>query len=400
MPLPGHSAVPFSNIFKAMLADIIALAAATGWIYLIIARGGFWRAPQQELEAPAPATWAPVAAVIPARNEADGIGEAVDSLLRQDYPGSFSVVVVDDQSIDGTPDAVRRAAAAADATHRVTILSGAPLPKGWTGKLWAMKQGIDYAQKSNPTYLLLTDADIVYSHDALARLVSGSQAGGLVLNSWMVKLRCESFAERALVPAFIFFCQMLYPFAWVRRRDRVTAAAAGGCMLVRLDALHAAGGVEAIRGELIDDCALASAMKKQGAILLGLTERARSIRAYPKINDIRLMVVRSAYAQLGYSPLLLAGTVAGMTLIYIAPILLAVFGEGLAQILGLLAWGAMAVAFQPTLRLYRVSPLWGPLLPAIALSYVAFTINSAYLSLVGHGGLWKGRIQAKKTGLQ
>jgi hopene-associated glycosyltransferase HpnB len=400
VPFADHAAVPFSYTFNTMVADIIALAAATGWIYLIAARGGFWLAPQQEPEAPTPAAWAPVVAVIPARDEADGIGEAVDSLLRQDYPGSFSIVVVDDQSTDGTPDAVRRAAAAADATDRVTILSGAPLPKGWTGKLWAMKQGIDYAQKSNPTYLLLTDADIVYAPQALAQLVSRSQAGGLVLNSWMVKLRCESFAERALIPAFIFFFQMLYPFAWVERRNRATAAAAGGCMLARLDALRAAGGVEAIRGELIDDCALASALKKQGAILLGLTERARSIRAYPKISDIRLMVVRSAYAQLGYSPMLLAGTLAGMTLIYVAPVLLAVFGEGLAQILGLLTWGAMAIVFQPTLRLYRVSPLWGPLLPAIALSYVAFTINSAYLSLVGHGGLWKGRIQAKKTGLQ
>jgi hopene-associated glycosyltransferase HpnB len=400
MPLPGHPAVPYSNTLIAMVADIIALAAATGWIYLITARGGFWRGPQKEPEPPAPATWAPVAAVIPARDEADGIGEAVDSLLRQDYPGSFSIVVVDDQSMDGTPDAVRRAAAAADATDRVTILSGAPLPKGWTGKLWAMKQGIDCAQKSNPTYLLLTDADVVYSHDALTRLVSGSQAGGLVLNSWMVKLRCESFAERALIPAFIFFFQMLYPFAWVRRQDRVTAAAAGGCMLVRLDALRGAGGVEAIRGELIDDCALASAIKKQGPILLDLTEQARSIRAYPKINDIRLMIVRSAYAQLGYSPLLLVGTVAGMMLIYIAPVVLAVFGEGFAQIVGLLTWGAMAIVFQPTLRLYRVSPCWGPLLPLIALSYVAFTINSAYLSLVGQGGLWKGRVQAKKIGLQ
>jgi hopene-associated glycosyltransferase HpnB len=338
----------------------------------------------------------PVAVVIPARDEADGIGEAVDSLLRQDYPGPFSIVVVDDQSTDGTADAARRAALAADATDRLTILSGAPLPEGWTGKLWAMKQGIEHAQTSSPTYLLLTDADIVYSHDALARLVSRSHADGLVLNSWMVKLRCESFAERALIPAFIFFFQMLYPFAWVKRQDRVTAAAAGGCMLVRLDALRAAGGVEAIRGELIDDCALASVMKTQGAILLGLTERARSIRAYPKINDIRLMVVRSAYAQLRYSPLLLAGTVAGMALIYIAPVLLAVFGQGLAQILGFLTWGAMAIVFQPTLRRYRVSPLWGLLLPVIALSYVAFTINSAYLSVIGHGGLWKGRVQARR----
>jgi hopene-associated glycosyltransferase HpnB len=191
---------------------------------------------------------------------------------------------------------------------------------------------------------------------------------------------------------------MLYPFAWVRRQDRVTAAAAGGCMLARLDALRAAGGIEPIRGELIDDCALASTMKKQGAIRLGLTERVRSIRAYPGINDIRLMVARSAYAQLRYSPLLLVGTLAGMTLIFIAPVLLSLFGEGLAQMLGLLTWGAMAIVFQPTLRFYGVSPLWGLLLPAIALCYMAFTVDSAYQSLVGCGGLWKGRVQAKNAG--
>jgi hopene-associated glycosyltransferase HpnB len=381
-----------------MVADIIAIAAALGWIYLVFARGGFWRATVRDAEVAAPTTPVPVAVIIPARDEADGIGEAVVSLLRQNYPGPFSVVVVDDQSVDGTADAARRAAVAADAADRLTVLSGAALPAGWTGKLWAMKQGIDHVQTSSPTYLLLTDADIVHAPDALAKLVSSSEANALVLNSRMVKLRCESFAERALVPAFVFFFQMLYPFAWIRRQDRATAAAAGGCMLVRLDALRAAGGIDAIRGELIDDCALASALKKQGAILLGLTGRSQSIRAYPQINDIRRMVARSAYAQLGYSPLLLAGTVAGMTLLYIAPVLLAIFGRGLAQTLGLLTWGVMAIVFQPTLRVYGMCPLWGLLLPAIALSYVAFTVDSAYQSVVGRGGHWKGRVQETKTG--
>jgi hopene-associated glycosyltransferase HpnB len=381
-----------------MVAILIALAACTVWIYLVTARGGFWLATAREPGAAAPTTWVSVAVVIPARNEADGIGEAIHSLLAQEYPGALSIIVVDDQSTDGTADAARRAAEASGAMNRLTILSGAPLPAGWTGKLWAMKQGIEHAQKSSPTYLLLTDADIVYARDAVAKLVAESLAGGLVLNSRMVKLRCESFAERALIPAFIFFFQMLYPFAWVNRPDRGTAAAAGGCMLVRPDALRAAGGIEAIRGELIDDCALASSMKKQGPILLRLTERIRSIRAYPSINDIRLMVVRSAYAQLRYSPLLLAGTIAGMTITYIAPVLLALFGHGLAQMLGFLTWGTMAIVFQPTLRLYRVSPLWGLLLPTIALSYLAFTIDSAYQNGMGRGGLWKGRVQARKAG--
>jgi hopene-associated glycosyltransferase HpnB len=381
-----------------MVANLIALSALIVWIYLIAARGGFWFVTAREPEAPTPTTWAPVAVVIPARDEADGIGKAVQSLLEQDYPGPLSIVVVDDQSTDGTADAARRAAEAAGAPDRLTILSGAPLPEGWTGKLWAMNQGIGRAQESNPAYLLLTDADIVYARDMLAKLVSQSLAGGLVLNSRMVKLRCESFSERALIPAFIFFFRMLYPFSWVNRQDRATAAAAGGCMLVRLDALRAAGGIEAIRGELIDDCALASSLKKQGPILLGLTENIRSIRAYPSINDIRRMVVRSAYAQLRYSPLLLTGTIAGMALTYIAPVLLALFGHGLAQMLGFLTWGAMATVFQPTLRFYRVSPLWGPLLPAIALSYMAFTVDSAYQSVVGRGGLWKGRVQGGKAG--
>lgn len=383
-----------------MVANLTALAALIVWIYLITARGMFWLASECEPAPAVPKTWPAVVGVIPARDEAGVIGEAIRSLLHQDYPGPLSIVVVDDQSTDGTADAARRAADSAGAMDRLSVLSGVPLPEGWTGKLWAMKQGIEHAQKISPTYLLLTDADIVYAPDSVARLVSRSSADGLVLNSLMVRLRCESFAERALIPAFIFFFQMLYPFSWVNRRDRVTAAAAGGCMLAHADAVRAAGGIEAIRGELIDDCALASAMKKQGAIRLGLTGRIRSNRPYPQINDIRLMVVRSAYAQLRYSPLVLAGTVIGITLTYLAPVLFALFGHGLAQILGFVSWGMMAIAFQPTLRLYKVSPLWGLLLPAIALAYMAFTIDSAYQTIRGRGGLWKGRVQARKDRLR
>src|SRR5471032_2029078 len=215
----------------------------------------------------------------------------------------------------------------------------------------------------------------------------------------MVTLRCKSFAERAFVPAFIFFFQMLYPFAWVNRHDLTTAAAAGGCMLVRCDALGAAGGIEAIRGALIDDCALARNLKAQGPIRLGLTERVRSIRTYATVQDVRRMVARSAYAQLRYSPLLLAATVAGMALIYLVPVVLALFGHGLAQALGLFAWAIMAIAFQPMLRFYRRSPLWGPFLPLIALAYMAFTLDSAYQYARKRGGLWKGCIQANVNGV-
>jgi hopene-associated glycosyltransferase HpnB len=246
-----------------------------------------------------------------------------------------------------------------------------------------------------PDYVLFTDADISYdAPDALARLVRGAEARGLALTSLMVKLRCESFAERLLVPAFVFFFDMLYPFAWVGDRKKATAAAAGGCMLVRRAALSRAGGVEAIKGALIDDCTLGAVMKRQGPIWLGLTERVVSLRPYPSFHDIRRMVVRSAFAELRFSPLRLLGTLAGMLVTYVAPPLLAIFGSGPAQILGAAAWLLMAISFQPTLWLYRCSPLWGVALPAIAAIYTGFTVESAIQHWRGRGGAWKGRFQA------
>jgi hopene-associated glycosyltransferase HpnB len=381
-----------------MVAIFLALAVLAGWIYLIACRGGFWLASERDGDGAPPAAWPSVVAVVPARNEADGVGQTIGSLLQQDYSGAFSVVLVDDQSTDGTADIAR--AAAAVAPHRLTVVRGAALPAGWTGKLWAMKQGVEHADARNPGYLLFTDADIVYASDALRRLVAEAEAKSLVLSSRMAKLNCESFAEHALIPAFIFFFQMLYPFASVNRPARPLAAAAGGCMLVRRDALRAAGGIDAIRGALIDDCALARNLKRQGPIRLALTERVRSIRAYPAVEDIRRMVARSAYAQLRYSPLMLIGTVAGLTLTYLAPVGFAVLGQGIAQMLGLAAWLLMAIAFQPTLRFYRLSPLWGLALPAIALAYMAFTLDSAYQHARGRGGLWKGRVQANVTGVR
>lgn len=385
-----------------MLEQIVAVSALAAWLYLLLARGGFWRAAERDDgDQPRPAAWPAVTAVIPARNEADGVGRCIGSLLAQDYPGGLSIVLVDDDSSDGTAAVAQQAAEAAGGTDRLTVLSGKPLASGWTGKLWALSQGIDAAEHGeNASYLLLTDADIVYAPDTLARLVARAEAEGLVLTSLMAKLRCVSFAEQALVPAFIFFFQMLYPFAWVKRTDRRAAAAAGGCMLVRSDALRRIGGIEKICRALIDDCALAEALKAQGPIWLGLTERARSIRPYPRFEDIRRMVARSAYAQLRYSSLLLTCTTAGMALIYQAPPLLAVFGHGLARALGLAAWGLMAITFQPTLRLYRRSPLWGLALPAIALTYMLFTLDSAWQHARGRGGVWKGRVQADVSGLR
>jgi hopene-associated glycosyltransferase HpnB len=373
---------------------VVASVALVVWLYLLTARGAFWRcAERDDWEPTLLEPWPRVAAVVPARNEADGIGESVGALLRQDYPGSWTVVLVDDDSSDGTAEIARRAAAG-DA--RLRIVASHDLPAGWTGKLWAVKQGIDAAMAlpQPPDFLLLTDADIVHAPDSVGRLVAHAQVKGLVLASLMVKLRCESFAERVNIPAFIFFFQMLYPFSAVNRPQSPVAAAAGGCMLVRADALREAGGIEVIRGALIDDCALAKVLKAKGPIWLGLTERVHSIRPYPALGDIRRMVARSAYAQLRYSPLLLLGTVAGMVLTYLAPPLLAIIGSGAARALGLVTWLLMAVAFQPTLRFYRCSPLWGIALPAIALQYMIFTLDSAYQYVRGRGGSWKGRVQA------
>jgi hopene-associated glycosyltransferase HpnB len=262
--------------------------------------------------------------------------------------------------------------------------------------MWAVNQGVAAAlELARPVdYLLLTDADITHAPDTLAWLVAQAESRKLVLTSFMAKLRCEALAERMHVPAFIYFFQMLYPFPWVNRSKNATAAAAGGCMLVRADALEAAGGIAAIRGALIDDCALAGVMKKRGPIWLGVTNRVRSVRPYPKLDDFRRMVARSAYTQLGYSPLLLAGTTLGMALTYLAPPLLAIFADGLARWFGVVAWALMALSFQPMLRFYKLSPLWGVALPVTAFLYMLYALDSAFQYVSGRGGQWKGRVQA------
>jgi len=385
---------------------IIAAIVLATWLYLIAARGGFWRAAERDDDGAVPASlpsmpqWPPVTAVMPARDEAETVGDTVASLLRQDYRGPFNVILVDDQSRDATARVAREGAAAFGAGDRLNVIAGRPLPAGWTGKLWAQNQGVEaVAQAANPPeYLLLTDADIVFAPGALSSLVARAERQGLVLNSLMVKLRCKSFAERMFVPAFVFFFQMLYPFGWVNDPRHATAAAAGGCMLVKREALQAAGGLASIRGALIDDCALAKLLKARGPIALALTDNANSRRAYPSIGDIRRMVARTAYAQLGYSPLLLAGTVLGLAVTYLAPVVLTLLADGFAQFAGLFAWALMAIAFRPNLRFYGMSGLrswlWAAALPAIAAMYMAFTLDSAYQHARGRGGMWKGRAQA------
>jgi hopene-associated glycosyltransferase HpnB len=376
--------------------DLIASMVLAIWLYLLLGRGAFWLGRERDGEIVGQGPWPAITAVIPARDEAECVGETVASLLRQDYPGEFHVILVDDQSRDGTAEVGRDAAEALGAACRLTVLSGRALPAGWTGKLWAQSQGVEAAEAAPhpPELILFTDADIVYASGELTKLAARARAGGYVLTSLMVKLRCESFAERMFIPAFIFFFQMLYPFAWANDPRRATAAAAGGCMLVRRETLGAAGGMASIRSALIDDCALAKRLKAHGPIWIGLTDGVRSIRGYPTVEDIRRMVSRTAYAQLRYSPLLLAGTVFGLAVTYLAPVLLTVFASGWAKILGIAAWLLMALVFQPILRFYRVSPLWGLALPAIAATYMAFTIDSAYQHARGRGGMWKGRAQA------
>jgi len=381
-------------------AELLAVATLAIWLYLLLGRGFFWLAAERDDQLTtdaAPAAWPSVTAIVPARNEVDVVGSCIGSLLRQRYSGRFDIVLVDDESADGTATVARDAARSAKAEHRLTVLRGSTLPAGWTGKVFAMNQGFRHVEgERDPSdYVLFTDADISYdAPDAVERLVHGAEARGLALTSLMVKLRCESFAERLLVPAVVFFVDMRYPLAWGGDRRERTAAAAGGCMLVRRAALSRAGGVESIKGALIDDCALGAVMKRQGPIWLGLTERVVSLRPYPSFHDIRRMVVRSAFAELRFSPLRLLGALAGMVVTCVAPPLLAIFGSGLAQILGGAAWLLMAISFQPTLRLYRCSPLWGVALPVIAAIYTGFTIESAIQHWRGRGGAWKGRLQA------
>ena len=386
------------------MLTLVAAASLAAWIYLVVFHGFFWRA-DQRLPATVtvePDLWPDVVAVIPARDEAPVIGAAVESLLKQDYPGEVRVVVVDDASQDGTGYAAEAAAKRIEAADRLSVIAAPPLPPGWSGKLWAVSNGVA-AAPANRRYLLLTDADIVHAPDALKRLVAkaetGPPEGGLDLVSLMVKLHCESFAERLLIPAFVFFFQKLYPFPWVNERAISTAGAAGGCMLVRREALERAGGIAAVKGALIDDCALAAALKKKGAIWLGLADKSASARRYPAIADVWRMVARSAYTQLRHSPTLVAGTAVGMLLLYAVPplwlVLCPFFGAWTAAAMGAAAFALMLYAYRPTWELYRGDDPAIVLLPLAAMLYTAMTVDSALRHARGKGGAWKGRTYGK-----
>ena len=364
---------------------MIALAGlAVGvWVWLLLGWGRFWQA-GPVLAAGGAVAGPSVVVVVPARDEAGVIAGSVRSLLAQDYAGPFRVVVVDDGSSDGTGAVVRGIGDA-----RLAVLTGSPRPAGWSGKLWAVAQGLEAAEGA--AFVLLTDADIVHAPGHVSALVAQAERGDFDLVSEMVALRCVSWAERALVPAFVFFFQLLYPFAWVNDPLRATAAAAGGTILLRRRALERIGGIASVRGALIDDVALARAVKRGGRIWLGHAALARSVRDYPGVGDIWRMVARTAYVQLRYSPVLLVLTVLGMGLVWMVPPAAALAGDGAARVLGGVGWAAMAWSYWPTLRRFGRSVLWAPALPLVAAFYVAATIGAAVNHYRGRGVAWKGR---------
>jgi hopene-associated glycosyltransferase HpnB len=382
----------------AILVGAISLAI---WIYLVFARGWFWRLRafdnDQTIVAPLN-RWPRIIAVVPARNEAETIGRAVAALVRQDYPGEFSIVVADDHSEDGTAELARRAGAECGASERISIHTAAPLPAGWTGKLWALNEGVTQAAKDAPEFYWFTDADVVHAPDTLRRLVARAESGKLDLASLMVMLQTRTLPERALIPPFLYFFLKLYPPSWIADADARTAGAAGGCILLRRSTLERIGGLARIRGEVIDDCALARAVKKSGGrVWMGLTCMSASLRAYGRFGQIRDMIARTAFTQLRYSVFVLLCTFVGMFFTYIAPVVVLFARDSIARFLGAVAWALMSVSFLPTVRFYRLSPFWAPLLPLAAIFYSYATWLSAVRYWHGRGGQWKGRAQAPRA---
>ncbi|MFI7385437.1 glycosyltransferase [Streptomyces sp. NPDC049813] len=377
----------------------ITAAALAAWLWLLLCQGFFWRTDLRLPPGAAPARWPDVCVVVPARDEAEVLPASLPSLLAQDYPGRAEVFLVDDGSTDGTGE-VARALAARHGGLPLTVGSPGEPPAGWTGKLWAVRHGIALARARDPEFLLLTDADIAHGPDSLRSLVAAAHSGGFDLVSQMARLRVASGWERLVVPAFVYFFAQLYPFRWIAEKEARTAAAAGGCVLLRTRAAERARVPEAIRHAVIDDVSLARAVKRSGGrIWLGLADHVDSVRPYPRLADLWRMVSRSAYAQLRHNPLVLLGTVLGLTLIYLVPP--AAVGGGLAAhsvptvLFGALAWAVMTGTYVPMLRYYR-QPLWlAPLLPFTAFLYLLMTVDSAVQHYRGRGAAWKGRTYAR-----
>jgi len=376
----------------AVACGVLCLLA---WIYLLSAHGRFWMVGRVAMTvAPVQDVHGLIAVVIPARNEAAAIGASLTSLLGQSCSGSLHIYVVDDHSTDGTAEVAREAASRSSSPDTLTVITGSPLPVGWSGKLWAVQQGIESALQRKPRFLLLTDADIRHAPGNVATLVAMADTGGYDLVSFMVKLHCRKFPERLLIPAFVFFFFLLYPPEWIRDARRKIAAAAGGCMLIRPDALARAGGVAAIRHEIIDDCALARSLKRSGGrVWLGATRDTLSLRAYESFGEIERLITRTAFNQVRHSAWLLLGTFAGLMLVYLVPLALLLSGSRLLAILGASAWLLMSAAYFPMVRFYGLNVLWSLTLPFSAAFYMLATLHSALRYWSGRGGEWKGRTQ-------
>ncbi|BFV60394.1 glycosyltransferase [Kitasatospora sp. CMC57] len=378
---------------------VLAWVSLAAWVWLTLAQGFFWRT-DQRLPVPVPtARWPEVVVLVPARDEAEVLPVSLPSLLAQRYPGRARIILVDDHSSDGTGELAHRLGA--DGGLPLTVTTPPPLPPGWTGKLWALRHGVEQAGAAE--YLLLTDADIAHRPDSLAALVAAAEGHRLDLVSQMARLRVQTGWERLIVPAFVYFFAQLYPFRWSNRPGCRTAAAAGGCSLVRRTALERAGGIAAIRGAVIDDVNLARAVKRtDGRTWLGLAEQVDSVRPYPELGQLWRMVSRSAYAQLRHSPLLLLGTVLGLTLVYLVPpvatVAGAVTGVWWVAAPGAAAWALMAGTFTPMLRYHRQPTAAALLLPFTALLYLLMTVDSAVQHWRGRGAAWKGRTYGKVMG--
>jgi hopene-associated glycosyltransferase HpnB len=412
---------------------ILSTISVLIWLYLTLGRGTFWHLSSFDDDPSthaAPSTWPAIVAIVPARNEAETISQTLTALLQQNYPGKFSILVIDDHSEDETSNIAQQIAKQpSSAQSRITIHLASPLPAGWTGKLWALNEGVSLSaavpayptsvtskelpspseqvcfprQTSQqpgqiaPAFFWFTDADIIHAPDTLRRLVARAEQNHLDLTSLMVLLRARSLPERALIPAFLFFFLKLYPPRWIADPKSNTAGAAGGCILLRREALTRIGGLTAIRSEVIDDCALARAIKHNGGkIWMGLTHASVSQRAYVTFAEIRDLIARTAFTQLRYSTTLLLGTLAGLFVTYLAPVALLLAQSYATRVLALTAWLLMSLTFLPTIRFYRLSLRWMPLLPLAALFYAYATSLSAIRYWLNRGALWKGRTQTRR----
>ena len=385
---------------------VLSLMSLAAWVYLLVFHGGFWRCDQffDPGRIAPPLGWPAVAVIVPARNEEETIAPVLQSLLTQDYPGPFHVILLDDRSTDGTAAKARTAIEQQRAGDRALMLTGAALPSGWAGKLWAQQQGIQHALVRQPDteFFFFGDADIVHQPETLRALVAKAETDRRDLVSLMARLNCRSLWEKLLIPAFIFFFQKLYPFARANDDGSSMAAAAGGCVLVRRRMLEKIGGLATLRGALIDDCTLAKLVKRAGGRLwLGLTETSRSLRVYDDLQPIWMMVARSAFTQLRYSALLLIGTIMGMTLIYLLPPLLVIayplHQSPAVAAIGLLTLFLMAFAYRPTIAYFALPAAWALTLPAAALLYMAMTVDSARRYWFGRGSHWKGRDYGRRA---